>query len=161
MQLICNQRTLEKYWPVTFLPTLYKIITSCIAQQKGCTKHALGFTDQLIIDSIICNKAHAKKRNLFMAYTIYKKTFDSVPHDWLFNILTISTIDPLTFLGYAVSNWRNRIHLDEASYNILADSMQERYIPEGTAEPVGVLLSNESSILTTMDFPLNITISMQ
>lgn len=67
----------------------------------------------------------------------------------------------VTFLEYAVSNWRTRIHLDEASYNLLADSKQEMYIPGGTAEPVGVLLSNESSILPTMDFPLNITTSMQ
>jgi hypothetical protein len=57
----------SKYRPITCLPTLYKIMTSCIKviiydhcqklnilneEQKGCVKECFGCKEQLIIDTI-------------------------------------------------------------------------------------------------------------
>ena len=72
-----------KYRPIACLPTIYKIITSCMAtkitryceennimaeQQKGCKKYSLGCKEQLIIDQIVTQQANKKKHNLYMAY---------------------------------------------------------------------------------------------
>ncbi|XP_066248158.1 uncharacterized protein [Euwallacea similis] len=91
----------SKYRPITCLPTMYKVITFWLARriythcdkniivelQKGCTKGAMGCKEQLIIDSVICNQAYSKNRILYMAYIDYKKAIDSMPHEWIINIL--------------------------------------------------------------------------
>lgn len=132
------------YRPITCLPTLYKLITSCLTQriyqhcernniiapqQKGCAKGAMGCKEQLIIDSVICNQAHTKKRNLFIAYVDYKKAFDSVPHEWLLEVLRLYRIEPniVNFLGHLMSSWKTKIKLHASDgANIETDSIPIR-----------------------------------
>jgi hypothetical protein len=129
------------YRPITCLPTLYKIITSIIAnkiethltqnnilteEQKGCRKHSQGCKEQLIIDSVILKQAEKEKRNLTTCYIDYKKAFDSVPHSWLQKVLEIYKIDPIiqNLLKYLMTQWRTRIHLQADNINIQTDSIQ-------------------------------------
>ncbi len=134
-----NTQDPAKYRPITCLPTVYKVITSCITQriyshceqnniiapqQKGCTRDSMGCKEQLIIDAVICNQAYLRHNNLFTAYIDYKKAFDSVPHDWLIQVLKIYKINPyiVTFLEHVMSSWHTTIHLNEA--NIRTDAIR-------------------------------------
>ena len=90
------------------MSTLYKTLTSFIAdkiykhlelkkllpeEQKGCRKKARGCKEQLLIDSIICEKAKRKKKTMHTAYIDYKKAFDSVPQIWLLKVLEIYQVE--------------------------------------------------------------------
>jgi hypothetical protein len=92
----------SKYRPITCLPTIYKIMTSCIKviiydhcqklniineEQKGCVKECFGCKEQLIIDTVIMEQARKNNRNIYTAFIDYKKAYDSVPHSWLIKIL--------------------------------------------------------------------------
>ncbi|KAL0883753.1 hypothetical protein ABMA27_015858 [Loxostege sticticalis] len=115
----------SQYRPITCLPTLYKIITSCIThrinehielnnilseEQKGCRKFHRGCKEQLIIYST--------------------KAFDSIPHSWLLEILHIYKINPkiIEFLKNTMTSWRTTIHLRSSTNDI---STREVYIKRG------------------------------
>jgi hypothetical protein len=98
----------SKYRPITCLPTIYKIMTSCIKviiydhcqklnilneEQKGCVKECFGCKEQLIIDTVIMEQARKNNRNIYTAFIDYKKAYDSVPHSWLIKILKIYKIN--------------------------------------------------------------------
>jgi hypothetical protein len=83
----------SKYRPITCLPTIYKIMTSCIKviiydhcqklnilneEQKGCVKECFGCKEQLIIDTVIMEQARENNRNIYTAFIDYKKAYDSV-----------------------------------------------------------------------------------
>lgn len=125
----------SKFRPITCLPTLYKIFTSCITnkiytfieennllseEQKGCRKRHKGCKEQLIIDSVILEQAFKKHRNLFLAFIDYLKAFDSVPHSWLIHILRLYKIHPtlIAFLETLMKYWRTTLHLKLNNTNI-------------------------------------------
>ncbi|KAL0822073.1 hypothetical protein ABMA28_005438 [Loxostege sticticalis] len=125
-----NTKDPSQYRPITCLPTLYKLITSCITnklnshiennkilseEQKGCRRNHLGCKEQLVIDSIILKHAHKHKRNINITYIDYQKAFDSVPHSWLIRVLQIYKVNPtiITFLESAMSNWKTTLLLNE------------------------------------------------
>lgn len=127
-----NTQDPTKYRPITCLPTLYKVITSCIThriydhceknqiiaeQQKGCIKEAMGCKELLIVDSVISNQAFKQSRNLHTAYIDYKKAFDSVPHEWLIKILKLYKIDDrlVGFLSHIMPMWKTKICLQTNS----------------------------------------------
>lgn len=129
-----NLQDPAKYRPITCLPTMYKIITSCITQkvnehceanniiatqQKGCRKGSKGCKEQLTIDSVVCDQAFKNHRNLFIGYVDYKKAFDSVPHDWLVKVLQLYKIDPntISFLSHIMGLWRTRLSFRSGSEN--------------------------------------------
>ncbi|XP_015437850.1 PREDICTED: uncharacterized protein LOC107192997 [Dufourea novaeangliae] len=101
-----NTQDPANYRPITFLPTIYKIITSIITQkieahlqthnilteQKGCRKNSRGCKEQRIIDTVIMKQAEEQQRNLHTCYIDYKKALDSVPHSWLQQTLEIYRI---------------------------------------------------------------------
>ena len=133
---LLNTQDPAKYRPITCLPTLYKLITSCITeriyrhcdqnsiiavQQTGCTRGAMGCKEQLIIDSVVCNQAFNNKRNLFAAYIDYRKAFDAVPHKWLINVLKLYKIDNhmISFLESTMASWRTSIKLQVPGGNCI------------------------------------------
>jgi hypothetical protein len=110
----------SKYRPITCLPTIYKIMTSCIKviiydhcqklnilneEQKGCVKESFGCKEQPIIDTIIMEQARKNNRNIYTAFIDYKKAYDSVPHSWLLKILKIYKInlDLINFLSHVMT----------------------------------------------------------
>jgi GTPase SAR1 family protein len=75
----------SKCRPITCLPTIYKILTSCISdkihkhlqdnkitadQQKGCARNTRGCKEQLLIDSIILEQTKKQKKKY--AYCLHQ-----------------------------------------------------------------------------------------
>ena len=128
----------SQYRPITCLPTMYKMLTSCIAnkiykhvedhnilaeQQKGCRRGHQGCKEQLIIDSIILGQAKEYKRNIHTAFIDYKKAYDSVPHSWLLKVLEIYNIHPniIDFLKNTMQHWRTNLQLQVGNQAISTD----------------------------------------
>jgi Reverse transcriptase (RNA-dependent DNA polymerase) len=133
----------SKYRPITCLPTIYKILTSCITtkvyshceehniiaeEQKGCRKFSQGCKEQLIIDSTIMNQAFQKKRNIHVSYIDYKKAYDSSPHSWLIQVLEIYKVNPILvkFLKTIMTNWRTTLKLNIGKEQITSDPVKIR-----------------------------------
>ncbi|KAL0867793.1 hypothetical protein ABMA27_008500 [Loxostege sticticalis] len=133
----------SQYRPITCLPTIYKLITSCITnkiivhleahkiiaeEQKGCRRNHMGCKEQLIIDSTILKHASSRSRNLSIGYIDYKKAFDSVPHSWLIKVLKLYKINPsiISFLQDAMANWTTTLNLTTESTRIITPEIQIR-----------------------------------
>lgn len=123
-----NTQDPSKYRPITCLCTLYKILTSCIAEkiynhldqhsvlateQKGCIKKSQGCKEQLIIDAVVMEQAYHKTRNIYTAFIDYQKAFDSVPHSWLIRVLELYKVAPgiVKTLRHLMTSWETVLHL--------------------------------------------------
>ena len=97
-----NTEDAKNYRPITCLSTMYKLLTSVLTdkiysflegnnmfplEQKGCKRGTYGCKDQLLINKMINDDCHARKKNLSMAWIDYKKAFDSIPHSWIVECL--------------------------------------------------------------------------
>jgi hypothetical protein len=131
----------SKYIPITCLPTIYKIMTSCIKviiydhcqklnilneEQKGCVKECFGCKEQLIIDTVIMEQARKNNRNIYTAFIDYKKAYDSVPHSWLIKILKIYKInlDLINFLSHVMTFWRTTLNLSINNTKLKSEPIQ-------------------------------------
>lgn len=71
----------SQYRPITCLPTIYKLITSCITnrinshleyhnilseEQKGCRKNHQGCKEQLVIDTTVLKLLNSNKNKIYM-----------------------------------------------------------------------------------------------
>ena len=118
----------SNYRPITCLPTIWKLLTSIIAdqiytflannrlipwQQKGNKRKSRGTKDQLLIDKLITRVAKKKKRNLRMVWIDYKKAYDSVPHSWILACLRIFRIadNIIELLEKSMSFWQTILQL--------------------------------------------------
>jgi hypothetical protein len=131
----------SKYRPITCLPTIYKIMTSCIKviiydhcqklnilneEQKGCVKECFGCKEQLIIDTVIMEQARKNNRNIYTAFIDYKKAYDSVPHSWLIKILKIYKInlDLINFLSHVMTFWKTTLNLSINNTKLKSEPIQ-------------------------------------
>jgi hypothetical protein len=133
----------SKYRPITCLPTIYKIMTSCIKviiydhcqklnilneEQKGCVKECFGCKEQLIfiLDTVIMEQARKNNRNIYTAFIDYKKAYDSVPHSWLIKILKIYKInlDLINFLSHVMTFWRTTLNLSINNTKLKSEPIQ-------------------------------------
>ncbi|KAL1446054.1 hypothetical protein WDU94_005517 [Cyamophila willieti] len=122
-----NQLDPKNYRPITCLPTLYKLFTSIISNkvysyctehnildeaQKGCVKGSMGCKHQMTIDAVILKQAKTMKRNLSMCYIDYVKAYDSVPHNWLIQVMEMYKICPkiIGMLKHLMKHWTLDIH---------------------------------------------------
>ena len=99
----------SQYRPITCLTTIWKCLTGMIGEkiaqflndnnmlaveQQGGIKESYGTKTQLLINRNILNDAARNKKNLHMLYVDYKKAYDSVPHAWIREALTVYKICP-------------------------------------------------------------------
>ncbi|CAH2093004.1 unnamed protein product [Euphydryas editha] len=109
--------------PIACLPTMYKILTSIIAEelytyceqhkiiaveQRGCRRGTRGCKDHLMLNKSILEDAYYAKKNLSMSWIDYQKAFDSISHDWLLKVLEIYKCPSAVkdFLKLFMSRWR-------------------------------------------------------
>ena len=97
-----------------------KIIPS---EHKGNASNTYGTIDQLIINKMVMDNVKLKQRNISTAWIDYKKAFDSVPHDWIIEILKIHKFDPITtkFLRKTMNKWKTSLHLNHRDGQIKTD----------------------------------------
>lgn len=123
------------YRPITCLPVIYKILSSVITsrmtshieanniiptEQKGNSSDTFGTIDQLMINKMVMESAKKKKRNISTAWIDYKKAFDSVPHDWIVESLTMHKFDPTitNFIKLTMKNWKTSLLLTHVNGQI-------------------------------------------
>jgi hypothetical protein len=135
----------KNYRPITCLSTTYKLLTSVLSdrtynhlqeygilpvQQKGCRRGSYGCKDQLLINRMIMEDCHAKKKNLSMAWIDYRKAFDSVPHSWILKSMELYGLSPavVRFMEWSMKTWRTTLHL---THNNVVDQSAEISISRG------------------------------
>ena len=118
----------KNYRPITCLPTYYKLLTLILTdniyehvtendilpmEQKGVRRKARGCKDHLLLDRIITEDAKKKLRDMSAMWIDYMKAYDSIPHSWLTEMMTIYKIDKNTinFITQLMPSWRTRIYL--------------------------------------------------
>ena len=52
-------------------------------EQKGCCKGTRGTGELLYIDQHILSESKRRRKNLAMAWIVYKKAYDMVPQSWI------------------------------------------------------------------------------
>jgi hypothetical protein len=53
------------------------------AEQKGCHPGNKGCKDQFMISKPIHENCKKSRKNLSLAWIVYQKAFDSIPHNWV------------------------------------------------------------------------------
>ena len=79
-------------------------------------------------------QAHKDNRNLYTAYSDYRKAFDSVSHSWLINVLQIYKLDPQTInsLQQLMKKWTTSIQVKVKNHRIMRDPIRlQRGIYQG------------------------------
>ena len=121
-QLRLETNNPKNYRPITYLATMYKILTYILTaythsflvdsslfpdEQKGCKRGSYGCKDQLLINKVILENCHNHNTNLSIAWIVYKKAFDSVPHSWIEKCLETFKISPVlrNFLSHSMRMW--------------------------------------------------------
>ena len=124
--------------PIICLPTLYKILTSVIAdrayeyldenellpkEHKGCKKGSYGCKDQLLINKMILEHCRKMKRNLSTAWIDYRKAFDSVPHSWILKTMQTYKVSPtlINLLNHSMSTWKTTMILNYSTSKIVTN----------------------------------------
>ena len=58
-------------------------------EQKGCSKGCRETNDLLYIDRAVITGVKSRNKNLAMAWIVYKKAYDMVPHSWIIERLDL------------------------------------------------------------------------
>ena len=97
----------SNYKPIACLPLMWKLLSGIFGdrvytnlldkrllpeKQKGARKKSRGTKDQLLIDKTILKEAKRLKKNVVMLWIDYKKIYDTVPHSWIKEILSITRV---------------------------------------------------------------------
>jgi len=71
-------------------------------------------------------QAHDHNRNLYIAYSDYRKAFDSVSHSWLIYVLQIYKIDPQTInsLQQLMKKWTTTLQVKVKNNRIMRDPIR-------------------------------------
>ena len=115
------------YRPIACLTTYWKCLSGVLSnkisehleqnailavEQQGGVKNSYGTKTQLLINKNILDDAIRRRKNLSMLYIDYAKAYDSVPHKWLIEVLTVYKISPviIQFLLVSMQFW-STLHL--------------------------------------------------
>ena len=120
----------SNYRPITCLRLMWKLLTGIIAdkiydhllmnsilpyEQKGCRKGARGTKDQLLIDKVVLKEVKIFRKNVAMAYIVYRKAYDMVPHSWIFEMMEVTgvTKNVGSLSRRSMNNWCTVLNSDE------------------------------------------------
>ena len=140
-----NTQDPKNYRPITCLPTIYKTLTSMLAnktysylenfqplpeEQKGCRVGSFGSKDQLLINRMITGITKNKKGALSQAWIDYKKAFVSVPHSWILEVVKMYGIHSriVEFILRTMPQWRINLGLRHMKGNSW-DHIKDRDFP--------------------------------
>ena len=95
-------------------------------EQKGNRSNTYDTIDQLIINKMVMDNVKLKQRNISTAWIDFKKTFDSVPHDWIIETLKIHRFVLITTksLRKTMNKWKTLLHLNHRDGQIKTDHFQ-------------------------------------
>ena len=134
-------RNPSNYWPTTCLPVVIKILSSIVTswmshhinankiilnEKKGNRSNTYDTIDQLIINKMVMDNVKLKQRNISTAWIDFKKTFDSVPHDWIIETLKIHrfVLNTTKSLRKTMNKWKTLLHLNHRDGQIKTDHFQ-------------------------------------
>lgn len=138
-----NTQDPKNWRPIACLPTMYKVLTSVIAnelyihcdkndiiapEQRGCRRGARGCKDHLMINKAILEDAHKCQKNLSLAWVDYRKAFDSMSHEWLLKVLDIYKCPPVIrgFLEIVMPMWNVIMTAHGANTSVTTDPIYIR-----------------------------------
>ena len=81
----------KKYKPITCLSTTYHLLIS-IVTERTYIQGSYGCKEQLLINRMVIENCHKKKRSISTAWIDYRKAFNSVPHSWILKALSSPVI---------------------------------------------------------------------
>ena len=61
-------------------------------EQAGGKKHSWGCADQLLINKMVLHQVKQQRKNMFMIWFDYRKTFDSASHSWIIKTLHLAKV---------------------------------------------------------------------
>ena len=123
-----NTSKADQYRPITCLTTMWKCLTGILSdkitnhlnsyniiaeEQQGAVKNSYGTKTQLLINKSVVEDAIRNKKNLSMLYIDYSKAYDSVPHAWIIEILSVYKVSPIiiNFLATSMLSWKTDMFL--------------------------------------------------
>ena len=113
----------SQYRPIACLTTYWKCLSGILSdrilehlnqnsmlaeEQQGAVRNSYGTKTQLLINKSILEDAIRKRRDLSMIYIDYMKAYDSVPHKWILEVLSIYKVSPviINFLAVSMQKWK-------------------------------------------------------
>ena len=133
----------SQYRPITCLTTLWKCLTGIIGdkiatflnansilaeEQQGAVKNSYGTKTQLLINKSILEDAARRKKNLHMLYIDYQKAYDSVPHEWIKESLSLYKVCPIivNFICTSMVMWKVDLILYYEGGHVKVENVQFR-----------------------------------
>ena len=130
-----------QYRPITCLTTFWKALSGILGEkisahltqhsiiaeeQRGSVKNTYGTKTQLLINKCILEDAFRKRKNLSMVYIDYAKAFDTVPHQWILEVLRIYKVSEIivNFLAFAMRKWVTDLYLYHESGVVRVDNVR-------------------------------------
>ena len=120
----------SNYRPITCLPTTWKLLSGIMAdkliqhldgnnimasEQKGIMPGGRGSKTQLLIDKMVCLDSKRRRTNLAVAWIDFQKAFDSVPHSWILEVLSLYKVNSslVNFISASMNLWNTMLTVNE------------------------------------------------
>lgn len=130
---------------------MYKWFTSCLLvpvdahldqyslmerEQRGARKGCSGTMDNLLIDRMVTQDCHRRRRNLSMAWIDVSKAYDSVAHKWLRKMMNIHRFPVwiCNIISNLTKSWNTRIVAKTSHGQEQSDMIKfNKGLPQGDA----------------------------
>ena len=162
-----NTSDASQFRPITCLTTLWKCLTGIVSEkmlehlnsyniiaveQQGAIKHSYGTKTQLLINKSVVEDAMRRRKNLSMLFIDYSKAYDSVPHKWILEVLSVYKISPviINFLAISMLAWKTDMFLYHEGGVVKVGNVQIRrgiFQGDGLSPLLFILSINPLSLL--------------
>ena len=120
----------SNYRPITCLPTTWKLLSGILVdkliqyldernimapEQKGIMPGGRGSKTQLLIDKMACLDSKYRRTNLTVDWIDFQKAFNSVPHSWILEVLSLYRIKSIliNFIAASMALWNTMLTFDK------------------------------------------------